>query len=111
MDLYDWLNKFYRFYMAAALNILSRCDLMLMHIVETSLIRGLTGIQGKQEQEWDRKTGMGTCNNCCYLSDSLPVKFIELCEPSYKYSIVFRSRNKCRPAQNSILTDAICDLL
>ena len=111
MDLYDWLNKFYRFYMAAALNILSRCDLMLMHIVETSLIRGLTGIQGKQEQEWDRKTGMGTCNNCCYLSDSLPVKFIELCEPNYKYSIVFRSHNKCRPAQNSILTDAICDLL
>ena len=35
---------------------------------------------GKREQE--RKTGTGICKNKCYSSDSLPVKFTELCKPS-----------------------------
>ena len=53
----------------------------------------ITGIQRKQE--W--KAGMGICKNRCYLSDSLPVKFTELCKPSHKYSIIvkfFLSHNK-----------------
>ena len=69
----------------------------------------VTGIQGKKE----RKVGMGTCKNC-YLSDSLPVKFTELCKSSHKYLIIvkfFLSHNKRQPAHNSISTDAIHDLL
>ena len=69
----------------------------------------VTGIQGKRE--W--KVGTGTCKNH-YLSDSLPVKFTELCKPSHKYSVVvkfFLSHNKRQLAQNSISTDAIHDLL
>ena len=68
-----------------------------------------TGIQGKRERE--RKTGTGTFKNSCYSSDSLPVKFTELCKPSHKCLIVCLSHNKRRSAQNSILTNAICDLL
>ena len=29
MDPYDWLNKFYRFYVAAVVSIVSRCDLSI----------------------------------------------------------------------------------
>ena len=74
------------------------------------MLAGVTGIQGKRE----RKAGTGTCKNRCYLSDSLLVKFSKLCKPSHKYSIVvefFLSHNKRQPAQNSISTDAIRDLL
>ena len=71
----------------------------------------VTGIQGKRKQERERKTGTGTCKNICYSLDSLPLKFTELCKPSHKYSIVFLSHNKPQPAQSSILTDAIRDLL
>ena len=41
MDLYDWLNKFYNFYMTAAVNIISRHGLTteLKHIMETNLIK------------------------------------------------------------------------
>ena len=53
----------------------------------------------------------GNWQSSCYSSDSLPVKLTELCKPSHKYLIVFLSHNKRWPAQNSILTDAICDLL
>ena len=77
-----------------------------------SNLHKVIGIQGKREREW--KAEMGACKNCCYSSDSLPVKFTELCKPSHKYSIVvkfFLSHNKRQPAQNSILTDPICNLL
>ena len=43
-----------------------------------------------------RKTGMGTCKNSCSSLDSLPMKFIESCKPSHKYSIAFLTHNKCR---------------
>ena len=59
-------------------------------------------------------TEMGTCKNHCYSLDSLPVKFTELCKPSHKHSIIvkfFLSHNKHWPAQNSISTDVIHDLL
>ena len=67
-----------------------------------------------------RKTGTGAGtesrnrNLQKSLSDSLPVKFTELCKSSHKYSIVvkfFVPHNKRQPAQNSISTDAIHDLL
>ena len=62
------------------------------------------------------ETEMETCKNCYYLSDSLPVKFIELCKPSHKYLIVvefLQSHNKLKqqPIQNGISIDAACDLL
>ena len=38
MDLYDWLNKFYSCYMAAAVGIVSTHDL-LMFVIEANLIR------------------------------------------------------------------------
>ena len=72
---------------------------------------GVTGIQGKQEREWERKTGTATCKNDCSSSDSLPAKFTESCKPSHKYSIVFLSYNKHQPAQKSISADEIRDLL
>ena len=72
---------------------------------------GATGIQGKWNREQERKTGTGTCKNKCYSSDSLPVKFTELCKPSHKYSIIFLSHNKRQSAQNSILINTTCDLL
>ena len=74
---------------------------------------GVTGIQGKRERERERKAGTGTCKNR-YLSDSLLMKFSKLCKPSHKYSFVvefFLSHNKRQPAQNSVSTDAIRDLL
>ena len=55
-------------------------------------------IQGKWQREREFKTGMGTCKNSCYSSDSLPVKFTELCKPNHKYLIVFLSHNKRQPA-------------
>ena len=67
---------------------------------------GVTGIQGKRELEWERKMG-----HSCYSSDSLLVKFRKLRKPSHKYSIVFLSHNKHQPAQKSISTDAIHNLL
>ena len=30
---------------------------------------GVTGIQGKWEQEQEQKMGAGTCKNCCYSSN------------------------------------------
>ena len=85
------------------------CDKLVFDIVPT-LSQRVNGIQGKQE--W--KAGTGTCKNLCYLLDSLSLKFTELCKPSHKYLIVvkfFLSHSKCQPAQNSISTNAICDLL
>ena len=44
----------------------------------------VTGIQGKwkweRERKLERKTGRGTWKNSSYSSDSLPVKFTELCK-------------------------------
>ena len=37
--LYDWLNKFYSFYMAAVVSVVSTCSLTIECIVETKLIR------------------------------------------------------------------------
>ena len=37
--LYDWLNKFYSFYMAAVVSVVSTCSLTIEFIVETKLIR------------------------------------------------------------------------
>ena len=71
----------------------------------------VTGIQEKWKQEWEQKTGMGTCSNGCYSFDSLPMKFTELCKLSHKYSINFLSYSKRQPARNSISTDAIRNLL
>ena len=62
-------------------------------------------------KEMGAENGKGTCKNSSYSSDSLPVKFIELCKLSYRYSIVFLLHNKHWPAHNSVSTDAIGDLL
>ena len=53
-------------------------------VIERHLL-GVSGIQGKWEQERERNTGTGTCINCCYSSDSSPVKFMELYKPSHWY--------------------------
>ena len=71
------------------------------------MISRVTGIQGKREWEQEWKMGMGICKNSCSSSDSLPVKFTELCKLSHKYSIVFLAYNKRWPAQNSISTNYI----
>ena len=60
----------------------------------------VTGIQGKWEQDRERKTGTEIFLNPYYSSDPSPVRFTELYRPNHLYAIIV----KCtRPYQISAL--------